>query len=308
MSHSNNLHYVLRAYTTALAFFAVAIAPIIVYASTVNNFFLERIDQVNIITGSWRDPSEVFQNSSAFGVLLKHTNDALRSLILPNIGGMGEYWFGHQAFFEPLSALLFALGFCIIIGLVLRKKSLLWAIVVINILCAFVLGMIFTTHPPPFHRISILYPYIGLSIGAAIYYISRLTKRRVIRIGIICLAGALYIFLNIRHAQNMINADVLLKSNDILVIQNYVTRELPPHTPIYIAAFPTNALGKELLFRTTNQYPIDTTYLPYLPSKQNNALLILHRPDDVSIQEVGKKYPHMKPVPNIHLVDYMLFK
>jgi hypothetical protein len=303
----NSVRCILRAYKTTLIFFAVAIAPLIVYASTVNNFFAQRIDQVNIITGSWRAPDEVFQNSSVYSVLLKHTNDALRSLILPNIGGMGEYWFGHQAFFEPYSGILFLLGFCIITGLVFKKKSLLWAIVVVNILCAFVLGLICTTHPPPFHRISIIYPYISLTIGAATYYISRLVHRNTFRVGIVCFMGILYVFLNIQHARNMISADVLLKSNDVLVIQNYITHNLPPHTPIYIAAFPANALGKELLFRTTNTYPMETTYLSALPDRQQNILLLLHRPDSSSIKKVIEKYPQLAPVPNIHLVDYMLF-
>lgn len=289
----------------------VILLPFIIYAVRVNNFFLQSIDQVSIFTGSWRAKEEHFHSLGEFTrVITTHSKDAVRSLFLPDIGGTGDYWFGHASFFEPVGAVLFVLGLCLSLYQSFKgDRMLLFLLSAIG--TTFTLSMLLTTHPPPFHRWSLAYPLIGFilaqglrSIRNSIHYISH--SPWLPKMVVTCIT-LLFIWTNITHTYRMIDNDTAINSNDGITLASYLKRSAPPNTPIYIAAFPIYHLGRELLFRTENQYPITTNYLSNVTDVYIPAYLIVHRPNRTSRTLLYNRFPTAQQVA-IDLRDHALFQ
>ena len=289
----------------------VIIFPLVIYATRVNNFFLQRINQVSIFTGSWRATEETFHSIDELSrVITTHTKDAVRSLFLPDIGGMGDYWFGHLSFFENVGAFLFLFGLFVCFFMVWRGEY-----AILFILCAiavpFVLSMILTTHPPPFHRWSIAYPLIGFilaqGIGSIQRSIQKISRNQLFNNLVILGITLLFASTNIIHAFRMIHNDAVINANDGITLASYLNLYVPHKTPIYVAAFPIYHLGRELLFRTENHYPITTEYLVSLTNLHAPAYLIVHRPDRESLALLFNRFPTAQPI-TINLRDHALFK
>jgi hypothetical protein len=297
---------------TSFIMFIFALTPFIVYAVKINNFFVQRINQVNLFSGSWRQTDEMITKTGFIPIVLKHSSDALKSLIMPDIGGMGDYWYGHRSLFEPFGFMLFILGILIAIYLIVVKKRLLIFMLFFTTLTVFMTGMILTTHPPPFHRISIIYPFMAglmslpIITGYWVFKRSKIIPQPVFRVTLIVMV-CLFSVVNILHARSMIIHDAQINSGDILKAERYLKSSVPEKTPIFIAAFPANAFGKELFFRIKNRCPIKTAYLSALPETHDRLVLFLHRPDQKSIHEVLTKYPGIRLISTITLRDYALF-
>ncbi|TSC87382.1 MAG: hypothetical protein G01um10147_703 [Microgenomates group bacterium Gr01-1014_7] len=302
-------------YGKTLIIFFAALSPSLLYAARIDNFFMQRVNQVSLFSGTWRSQQEIFHNIDSFlSVLTAHTSDAWRSLFLPDVGGGGEYWFGHQSFFEPVGFILFLLGIIIVLYQAIRRGSMILFIFPSAIAFTFVFGVVLTIHPPPFHRWSIAYPMIGFSIAQSVSWMFFKIRRRFypsrnFSNGILATALILFVISNVKHALSMTEKDKILKPQDIIMVSRYIRANVLPQAPIYIAAFPANAFGKELVFRTRNVYPITTTYFDYLPTAaKDNSLLVLHRPDDVSTQKVLARFPRARLIGNLNLKEYALFR
>ena len=293
--------------------FLITVLPFLIYAFAINNFFIQRIEQVNIFSGTWRSSEEIFKNASSFWqALSNHTVNSVKSLYIPGIGGMGEYWFGKQSFFEPMGLVLFLLGFIYIIYKLILRTSFYHFAILFIISLTFVSGIILTIHPPPFHRWTIAYPFLAIAIAYGIemiiFLLGHFLKRRSVAFYTIVGLLIIYIFSNIDHTLKMVQQDSLINSNDIIKVTNYIQRNIKKGTPIYVAAFPANALGKEIFFRTKATYPIMTDYFPALKIKNKNSIIIVHRPSDESLREVFANYPDAKLISSVHLFDYAIIR
>lgn len=289
----------------------LALFPFLVYAITVNNFFTQRVDQVSIFTGSWRSQQDIATNlPSLLSILSTHITQAAEAMVLPHIGGAGEYWFGHQSFFEPIGAMFFVIGISLSLCLLIKKRSLPFLILLLAFVAPFIVGVILTMLPIPFHRLSIAYPLIGFFIAQGVLF----GKKTVEKYLSVSLARSIVVFVlfsysvsNILHAEAMIATDYTLKTNDILKATAYIKTNVPPQTPIFIAAFPTNAFGKELFFRTEHMYPITTNYLEELPITKP-SVLILNRPNAVSFQEIATLFPNAHIIKTVPLQEYAIIR
>lgn len=306
-----NYHLSLRLYWKSWLIFLIFIFPFLVYAIRVNPFFLQRINQINIFTGSWRSSEQVFSNlSSLLKIIVKNLSTSLKSLFTPNLSGAGEYWFGRQALFEPIGLILFLIGASFLSYKTMRKFSLPSLAILLSLITTFILAMVFTLPPAPFHRWSLAFPLLGLLIGQGLDVITLILKRIGIRNTAIISAAlfTLYLISNFKHTQTMIKKDAQLNSNDIICVTNYITKNFPQRTPLFIVAFPFNAFGKELFFRLKNSYPTETNYLENLSLPKENALLIVHRPDQEIIQKIFSRFAKAAIIGDLNLRDYLLIK
>lgn len=298
------------AYIKVLIIFFICLFPFLVYALRIDNFFLQRIGEVNIFTGTWKAKEDTFQDfSSFFRIITQQFIRSLRSLFLPNIGGAGEYWFGHLSFFEPFGAFLFILGLISFFCELMKKFKIGLIIILLSTLGIFFLGMVFTIHPPPFHRISIAYPLLGILIARGLERVAFIFKkfrfkRNSLIVGILLF---LYAASNVNNTLKMIKKDYQINSNDIIYATEYIAKNIPRRTPIFIVAFPSNAFGKELFFRLRNSYPINTNYFETLRlPTADTLLLIIHRPNPEIIKTVLNRFPKANLVSKPKLRDYLL--
>lgn len=302
---------ILLSFLKVWSIFFVTLLPVLIYAFSINNFFKQRLNQVNLFSGTWRGQNEISTNFSSFlNIIWEHTSQAFLSLFLKDIGGMGEYWYGHESLFEPIGFFFFIIGFLLFIFSLRFIKKLEIGILIISLVFISVLGFILTTHPPPFHRLSIAYPLIAICMAEGfLIIISFLSKNKLKFLNVLLITGVVFYSLsNISHVNSMIQKDKGLKTFDILTITKYLKGNVPSKTPIYIATFPANALGKEIFFRTKAAYPIMTNYFPALKIKKKNSIIIVHRPSDESLKEVFVNYPDAKLISSVHLFDYAIIK
>lgn len=298
-------------YLKAWFIFFVSLFPILVYALRVDLFFLQRINQVNVFTGDWRSPEQIFFSlGSMLKIISKYLQTSLKALVIPGLSGAGEYWFGQEAFFEPLGFILFLLGTGFLSYKMIKKFHLPTLAIFTGLISTFILAMVFTLPPPPFHRWSLSFPLLSLIIGQGIAVIFSITKRLGFKKAIIISFALLFLYSisNFQHTQLMIKKDTRLNSNDVIYVTEYIAKNIPSQTPIYIIAFPSNAFGKELLFRLNNTYPTTTNYYENLLLPPQNALLIVHRPNPEIIQKISSRFQRSQIISDLKLRDYLLIR
>ncbi len=272
------------------------LSPFLVYAATVNNFFTQRVSQVNALWGTWSDPAK--QQIAPLAIIQKQTIDAFRSLVIPGVGGLGGYNFGKLGLLDTITAVLLAIGFIMLLGGAVKKSGN--RIVLIALLVPFTTGFILTTHPPPFHRLSIIYPFLALIVGLTI------TRFRFV----VVLSG-IVIVANLLHTNYMIKADANIYPQNSRLIAEYITQNIPPGQPIQIAAYPSFYLGQELLFRTNNHYPITTGETGNILDGYRGGTLLLLNPTKENLDKLRAMYPNsstLRSIDGVSLGDITLFR
>lgn len=302
-------YHILTKLIPAFMLFFIILLPFVVYAMWVNNFFVQRIDQVNAITGSWSDLPEKIKNGASIGsLMLNQVTTALRSLIEPGITGLGGYNFGSQALFEPLSFSLFVLGFSLILFYGLWKRQPEFLTIVIAIIIPFIADFILTTQPPAFHRIALLYPLFAFVMGIGLIKTAQFfpkQKALILSFGIIALA-----LMNLRHTQTMIDKDKTLYPQNSRLIAAYILKTVPLGSRIVIAAFPAFHLKQELVFRTNNAYRFDSEDSQAILTAYQGETLILLNPTPTALATLAKDYPKHRTInalEHIPLGDLVLF-
>lgn len=237
--------------------FLILLSPFITYMYRAKNFyFRQRFDQVNLIGGEWSGAKDQIKKGqeTIFSSLKKNTLLSLKSFYQDGIGGHGGYDFGHLAFFEKLSLILFIAGSLIGLFLIFKKIDLLFLFATIFI--SYITGIVLTIPPPAFHRFSIAFPFIAIVCSLPFYLISKMNKipwRRYL----IVIFLILYAVLNQAYFQK---ATMTEKNNSQLLLANYISKHYSGRN-LYIAAFPGFALEKIFYFTDIkNAKDIKTEY------------------------------------------------
>jgi hypothetical protein len=275
--------------------------PIILYSSFVNNFFTQRISQVNSFTGTWTDTqSRLLGNQYAIPALLTTTKESILSLIEPNIGGLGGYNFGKSSLLDMFTASIAGIGIVAGIYLVMKKRNTHILFVAWVFLVPFVTGFILTNHPPPFHRLAIIYPLFAFLIAAGATGITHMGEKLFGRNAHILyyVLTALLIPANIYHTVRMVDADKNLYPQSTVAIADYIQTHVPPGRAIDIAAFPSFHVGQELLFRTQNRYRFISNTPEEIIKSYTGGLLIILNPTDPFIHTIQTKYPQNRLIRN----------
>ncbi len=302
-SRSSDVAIALRKFSILVLFI---LAPFIAHAILVDNYFLERISQVNVFWGSWSDTART--HASPVSIAATQSVSALRSLVIPGIGGLGGYNFGNQSLLDPLTGVLFILGLGILVSDAIRKKREDALSILIVFVVPFITGFILTTHPPPFHRISLLYPFFALVIAWPIWSLTKLKKP--VGLLLMALVLALVATMNVRHIRAMILGDANLYPQNSRIIGDFINRTVPKGETIFIAAYPSFYLGQELVFRTNNRYLLTTEESEGILKRYNGKFLIVFQPSEIVINKLTSLYPANRWVTSLEgipLGDVALF-
>lgn len=279
----------------------VILSPFIAYAGFVNNFFIQRIGQVNALSGSWSDiPQKIKNGEHALLLIFNQTIYAFRSLQEPGIGGLGGYNFGKQALFEPLGFILFVLGFWFLLYHGARHERKL-LVVIVAIVVPFISNFILSTQPPAFHRISLLYPLFTLSMG-----IGLAGQKYIVFFPIVII----FALSNLMHVRTMINKDKTLYPQNSRLIAEYLLKNIPRGSQISIAAFPSFHLQQELVFRTNSGYRFVSEDFSTIRSTYRGEPLIMLNPAPSALSQLSKEYPNHRMIAeleNTSLGDLTLF-
>lgn len=279
-----------------LAVSLILFLPFLVYNFSDTPFLTERIDQVNIFTGTWTDTTEKLKSGTTLlNILTTQTNEALKSLVYPGIGGKGGYDYGHEALLNPLNTVLLLFGFTYLFICVIKKRFLLPITLFISIIVPFIFGFILTAHPPPFHRISLIYPFLVICMSFSIFSIYNylLCFQKSIATLTLYWLVILYVIFSIFQTTIMIQKDKDIVNWDSVRIVYYIKRYFLPDTPISIV--PSFHYKDELTFRLGNKYPIfiqNKSKAVY--SYKGEGPLIIQRASEEELTVIRNKFPYAR--------------
>jgi len=224
--------------------FLVVMAPFLAYAVGFNNYFLARIQQVSLLTGSWSDvPERMKAGESAFYIVAKSLILALKALYRRGVGGHGGYFFGQLALFDTLTLALFVLGLGLAFSRLLRRPGIGMILMVLGV--SFFTGVVLTIPPPAFHRLSLTFPFIALILAFPLRALwDAKVLSRPIRAAV--LIGLVVVF----AARNLDYFSVAAVSDgypEDLRVASYINRRFPDRQ-VYVAAFPGQAFQKLAYF------------------------------------------------------------
>lgn len=283
----------LKNFLLTIGIFIYTINPIAIYALKVDNFLINRVEQIKLINGSWSSYKDLKINSAqTFEVLKKQTVLSVESLYTDGIGGHGGYVFGNLALFDQITFLFILFSILYFLYKIVNKKDTNSLFLLTAIFVTFVAGMIFTTPPPAFHRISLIFPFICLLISVTITDIYMFIAKKQKKI-------ALFLFTTLVLSALISNAlhfkKILAKDGpddpDYPQILQYLNQQ--NINMFYVAAFPSYGAGKILFIMSGGKInsvtqPLDEL-LETIPQGETSFLVILY-PNEESIQKVKMKF------------------
>lgn len=277
----------------ALGITAVILAPFIMHALFVHNYFLDRFNAVNLYNGYWTNSMELRASGvPMLSILLESAITAFMSLFIPGIAGFGGYYFGFQALFTLLSISMFLIG---VFALLSKKHSIHEPnapYIIALVILTFIFGPATTIQPPAVHRLSVIFPIITIIMSYGLFFIyrafSRLSKSfGKVFFGLVCLA---FFYFNAIHFRDMMTHDI----QDYPYtpeLTNSLLSHVEPGSTLYIAGYFGFHLHKELFFRTHNSYAIQPGEWEYIQQIYNGEPLILVNPTEDAIVALSQSYP-----------------
>jgi len=263
--------------------------------------YLIRVEQIKLINGLWSPYKDLQINSKqTFEVLKKQTVLSVESLYTDGIGGHGGYVFGNLALFDQITFLFILLSILYFLYKIVKKSDTNSLFLLMAIFVTFVIGMIFTTPPPAFHRISLIFPFICLLISVIItdIYIFIAKKQRVVAFFLFIILASSVLISNGIHFKKIMAKDGP-DDPDYPQIKQYLNQQ--NKNMFYVAAFPSYGLGKILFIMsggkiTSVTQPLDEL-LEIIPQNDTSFLVILY-PNEESIQKVKTKFSNSVTVAN----------
>jgi hypothetical protein len=236
----------------------------------------------------------------------------LLSMVAPGIVIPG-YSFGRQAFFEWSGGALFALGLVYGGLLVVRRGSRALVLAAAALVAAFVSGMILMLPTGAFHRITLVFPLVGLVIALgllAIYdtaerVLARHSRGRPLALGIAALAFAVFAVLNLVKGYRITVHD---QTHVSAAIYRYVVAHVPASETVAIAYAPAYHLGHELFFRTGGRRFV-TEPLSEILADPPSSTFVLAYPTLADVIEVKGRFPgatFVAEVDGVRLSDHFV--
>ncbi len=286
----------------------IILLPFIVHAYSVQNYFVARTNQVNIITGSWEHDA---QQISLKNLLIKQVANSVKSIYTEGIGGRDNFNFGHLALFDQASAISIAIGLFIFLSQFIKNRRTELFFILIGFFVPAILGFVFTVHPPPFHRVQILNPFFAIFITLPLLTLANiLNKHKMVQIICIVISTGILLYTNFIHARTMISKDADMYPQNTRVIGEYINQHYPIGTTIPIASFSTFHGGKELFFRTGGNYVFPQEETAKILSTYIDGPLILLQPTNEVITKLKAQHPNytlLNSINNVSLRDLQFF-
>lgn len=257
--------------------FLITIAPFATYAIKTDNYFIGRINQISLLSGSWSNDRETAKTlGGALSVIQKNLVLSLRSFVEDGIGGHGGYLFDRKAFFNHSGLFLFLLGVTMSLVLVWEKGGI--ALLFLVLLLSYITGVVLTIPPPAYHRLSLTFPFIAIvsAIPFSLHF-KKYVGSGALGIGLYILF--VYAYTNITYFQSTVKKETLIP--DAAVITHVNTTY--PGRHIHVAAFPGFALERLYpFFQPRTALSIDTqyhaTYLDHFDAEEPYLYIITLSP------------------------------
>lgn len=278
-------------YGQVLILVTIGLSPFLTYALTGHNYFTERGDQVNAVSAIW-ESDEVRSPTSE---LAAHIWTNIESLYTPGIGGVTDYWFGHQSLFDWFTLALFVAGLGIAIVTGIRRRDELELTVVAVVLSTFIFGMLLTLPAGGFHRTTLAFPFVAILFG--------LTTRTLVerrpglrdrpRLQMTGTIGILLVFIliNISMLRTMTAEDERISGlTDSVPITGYIEDTLPEGEEVIVSAFPGYHLERELIVRTGDVYDIRIQPFDKAVEHGDDTLIILFQPSSDQTHRLEARY------------------
>lgn len=236
--------------------FAV-VAPYVAGFLRFGDYVSRRSDEISLLHGAWSPFREGLDTGSVGPLRVLQGNLALslRSFVKDGVGGHGGYDFGHLALFDRLSLALVVIGAVAGVVHAIRRPETLLVFLAIG--AAFASGMVLTTPPPAYHRFSVAFPFLVILMTFPFVLLFGLGRAsRSFRSGLAVALLLAFAAVNLRRFHEAVFRDPL--HPDLPMVEmlqhRYAGRKL------YVAAFPSYALGKLLYFRGGWKGPVETDF------------------------------------------------
>jgi hypothetical protein len=233
-------------FAIALAGMLLVLAPFVAFGLRSGNYVWKRTNQVSLLTGEWsRYRDEIASGlRTPLSAIAENLVICLRSFVQDGYGGHGGYDFGHLAFFDRFTLVLFAAG--VLAGLVLlfRKSEILFVFLAIG--ASFLTGMVLTIPPPAYHRFSIAFPFLVILMTLPL---SLLLRLRPLPMSVrYALAGGLLLVFACVNERHFMEALIHDQPPDELRLSELLNQKFLGRN-VYVAAFDSYSFQKIFYFR-----------------------------------------------------------
>lgn len=218
--------------------FIITAGPLLAYAAGVDNYFLTRMNQVDLWSGSW-SPYKALPQGQKWQLLEANFLLAIRSMYIDGLGGHGGYNFGRLGMLSGWN--LGLLGFGLMVIVVLWRRQRFWGWIMLAVGASF-MSMVLSIPPPAFHRFSAAFPLLGLIAAAP----SLLWPEKWKRTGLV-LVMVMGVFWGRENWNKFHQATEPENQNQDVLLINQILRDYPGRK-VYIAAFPSYHLEKVWYF------------------------------------------------------------
>jgi hypothetical protein len=302
--------------------FALVASPFVTYMIKEQNFYLtQRVDQVNLLTGSWSDSAQSL--NQALDTTKKHLVKSAKSLVIDDIGGAGGYDFNHQALFDEFTAALLIVG--LVTFLIFYQQKLIAIFIIAQLGILFIGGTVLTIPPPAYHRIGLMFPLLIIVMSGGFYFLNSnrlqawlghwqlsigqyvLNQKQVTVLSKV-ISGMLILFFVYANLQAYYQAIKPEVKNQKIPELAQLVRQKSQNRKIYVASFPGYAFEKFYYFASHGQPGnITTDYHKDLLenfSTQERYLYVVAMPKTF-IKRFEEKDPQGKVIP--HSEEHYVF-
>lgn len=273
-----------------LVFILILLPFIFQMAKTRNFYFAGRANQVNLLSGEWSVPKDQIKKPINYLLVVKDNFLlSIKSLYQDGIGGHGGYNFGHLAFFDKFTLLIFLAGFTLSWYYVFRKYNygLFWVLIITMI--SFVAGIVLTIPPPAFHRFSLAFPFLVMISSVPLYMIIMSKIHAVIKYALLAIIIVIFCITNLNHFNKQTSSE---NDNESLRLGGFIKNNYPQRN-LYVASFPGYNFEKIYYF-IDNTRLVETDYhtnfLQRFNTKEKYIYVIIF--PDVFNEKFQRKDPH----------------
>ncbi len=256
----------LQNFLIALGGILIVLAPFLAFGLRSGDYVSPRASQVSLLSGEWSPYQKaIATGASPIPVIREHLKLCLQSFARDGIGGHGGYDFGHLAFFNRFSLVLFLAGVLAGGVLLFRKSEILFVFLVIA--AAFLTGIVFTIPPPAYHRFSIAFPFLVIVMALPFNFLLRLPRPgKSIRYA---LAGGLLLLFACVNERQFTEAVFRDTSYDEFRLSELINQRFAGRN-LYVAAFDAFAFQKIFYFRDRSKtHHVETGFHNNLLKKLN---------------------------------------
>lgn len=234
----------------------LVVGPFLVYAFTVHNYFTERAEQVSFLNHHTEALDAMPLARRVPAVLAENAVRGVRSLWTDGLGGAAGYWFGEKALFDRVTLVVFLAGLVVAVWMARRNAGL--SLVLFTLGFAFLTAIVMTVPPVPYHRMSVVYPFLAVLLALPLRLLGRLDLRPpVLRGGLQAIAVAVVASANYGYFSRVAVTEFIPTD---LFLADWVNTRYADRV-LYVAAFPGHAYRKLAYWAPTRrQTPTTSDY------------------------------------------------